>query len=473
MEQKSVKKASQSFVKIGMIYILSNVIIKGMAFLTTPIFTRLMSQAEYGSFSNISSWANIIAIVTTLSLHSSVSKARYDFDENIGEYMSSITIVGSAITLAAWLVLELNMGFWETLFDMSKVHIRSIMLYSLFAPAVQTLITKYRMYNEYKPVVALTWVTLLVTTVASLGLTYFMSDKLTGRVLGSYAVIAGVNALFWLYIVVKGRRVSFKMCKYAFALSLPLLVHELSGVLLNSSDRIIINQLCGETDAALYSIAYTIALILTVVMSSVNQAWVPWLFDKLEVNDTQSIQKVLPKYAGIFTLGCAALMLVGPEMVWIFGGEAYLPAVSVIPPVCFSIALQFVYTLYVNVEFYLKKTTAISLATLGATAINIALNYLLIPKFGYVVAAYTTVIGYAFMLIFHYIVCRKTVYKHLFDLKILLLNLAICLAAMITALVLYEWNIIRLCIIAALMIVVAVYVITHRRMLIEKIKSFK
>ena len=45
-------------------------------------------------------------------------------------------------------------------------------------------------------------------------------------------------------------------------------------VLLNSSDRIIINQLCGARKAALYSIAYTIAMIVTVVLSSLNQAWV-------------------------------------------------------------------------------------------------------------------------------------------------------------------------------------------------------
>ena len=130
------------------------------------------------------------------------------------------------------------------------------------------------MYNEYKKVIALTWITLLVSTLASLGLTYSMSNKLTGRVIGNYAVIAIVDIVFWIYIIVQGKSFSLKMCRYASALSLPLLVHELSGVLLNSSDRIIINQLCGAKKAALYSIAYTIAMVITVVLSSLNQAWV-------------------------------------------------------------------------------------------------------------------------------------------------------------------------------------------------------
>ena len=199
------KGKTVSFVKIGMMYTLSNIIIKGMAFLTTPIFTRLMSQEEYGSFSNISSWANIISIIATLCLYSSISRAKYDYDENIKEYMSTITILGSAFTLIVWLLIEVKMEFWEGIFDMDGLYIRSIMLYSLFTPAVQTLITKHRMYNEYKNVIALSWITLLVSTFASLGLTYVMSNKLMGRVIGNYAVIAVVDIVFWIYIIFKGK----------------------------------------------------------------------------------------------------------------------------------------------------------------------------------------------------------------------------------------------------------------------------
>ena len=462
------KGKTASFVKIGMVYTLSNIIIKGMAFLTTPIFTRIMSQEDYGSFSNISSWANIISIITTLCLYSSISRAKYDYDEDIKGYMSTITILGSIFTIIVWAFIELKMNFWENIFDMNRLYIRSIMLYSLFTPAVQTLITKHRMYNEYKKVIALTWITLLVSTLASLGLTYSMSNKLTGRVIGNYAVIAIVDIVFWIYIIVQGKSFSLKMCRYACALSLPLLVHELSGVLLNSSDRIIINQLCGAKKAALYSIAYTIAMVITVVLSSLNQAWVPWFFDKLEKNDVESIRKVIPKYVIGFTIGCIGLMLIGPEMVLIFGGESYLEAIYVIPPVCLAIEIQFIYTLYVNIEFFLKKTTYISLATAGATVINIALNYLMIPKLGYIAAAYTTVIGYAFSLIFHYMVCKKTVYKSLFEKKVMLIGVGICFGAMILTLILYKNNTLRLFLIALIVLIIIVYGIIN----VNKFKDF-
>lgn len=465
------KGRSNSFVKIGMIYTLSNIVIKGMAFITTPIFTRLMSQEEYGSFSNISSWANIISIIATLCLYSSISRAKYDYDEDMKGYMSTITIVGSVFTLIIWLLIELKIGFWERLFNMDRLYIRSIMLYSLFTPAVQTLITKHRMYNEYKNVIALTWITLLVTTFGALGLTFLMSNKLTGRVIGNYTIIAIVDTAFWLYIVIQGKKISLEMCKYACALSLPLLVHELSGVLLNSSDRIIINQLCGARKAALYSIAYTIAMIITVVLSSLNQAWVPWFFDKMQKNDRESIRTVVPKYMAGFTVGCIGLMIIGPEMVLIFGGKDYLEAMYVIPPVCLAIEIQFVYTLYVNIEFFEKKTTYISLSTAGATVINIALNFYAIPRWGYIAAAYTTVIGYLFTFLFHYIVCKKIGYDNLFEKKNLLRNISISIFAMVACLILYRYTWIRRFVLIGILLIVFIYLIKNRNKIINYLSN--
>lgn len=465
------KGRSNSFVKIGMIYTLSNIVIKGMAFITTPIFTRLMSQEEYGSFSNISSWANIISIIATLCLYSSISRAKYDYDEDIKGYMSTITILGSVFTLIIWLLIELKIGFWERLFNMDRLYIRSIMIYSLFTPALQTLITKHRMYNEYKNVIALTWITLLVTTFGALGLTILMSNKLTGRVIGNYTIIAIVDVVFWLYIVIQGKTFSLKMCKYACALSLPLLVHELSGVLLNSSDRIIINQLCGARKAALYSIAYTIAMIITVVLSSLNQAWVPWFFDKMQKNDRESIRNVVPKYMAGFTVGCIGLMFIGPEMILIFGGENYLEAMYVIPPICLASEIQFVYTLYVNIEFFEKKTTYISLATAGATVINIALNYYAIPRWGYIAAAYTTVIGYLFTFLFHYIVCKKIGYDNLFEKKNLLRNLSISIFAMVSCLILYGYTWIRRLVLIGILLILFIYLIKNRNKIINYLSN--
>ena len=79
--------------KAGIAYTISNFLVKGMSFLTMPIFTRIMSSEDIGQFSNVSTWFGILAILTTFELFSSINIARFDFKEDLDSYISSILIL--------------------------------------------------------------------------------------------------------------------------------------------------------------------------------------------------------------------------------------------------------------------------------------------------------------------------------------------------------------------------------------------
>ena len=107
-------------------------------------------------------------------------------------------------------------------------------------------------------------------------------------------------------------------------------------------------------------------------------------------------------------LGMATLfMLFAPELIMIFADKAYADAVYVIPPVVAGYFFVMLYSLVSKVEFYYEKTKNVAAITVIASGLNIALNYLLIPKFGYVAAAYTTLICYMVMAGFHMLYSRK------------------------------------------------------------------
>ncbi len=461
-----------SVAKIGIIYTLSNMLVKGMAFLTTPVFARLMTKAEFGDFGNISSWANIISIVVTLQLYVSIVRAKYDYKEDLDKYLSSILILGNIITLVWWGVIELNISFFENLFDMSRFYIRVLFIYALFSPAMQLLMYKNRISSKYKGVVALTWVTLVSATGGSVVLMLLMSNRLTGRVLGNYGLVALVDVALWIYVLVKGKCVSPKFWKYALTFSIPLIPHELAGQLLISSDRIIIKKLYGAEDAALYTLAYTISMMASVLLSSMNQAIQPWLYDKMEEGNKKEIRKISIPYTLFFAAGCVAIMLIGPEVVYIFGGGKYKDALYVIPPVCYGVMLQFIYTLYANVEFYEKKTGWISAATLVSAGINVGLNFLLIPIFGYIAAAYTTAIGFAFMVLFHCLVVRfKTEYWEMYNLKILLCILLGVTVMTGLVLVLYSFVIIRYIVILLFAVGIVIGIVKNKEMIKTLIKK--
>ena len=86
---------------------------------------------------------------------------------------------------------------------------------------------------------------------------------------------------------------------------------------------------------------------------------------------------------------------------------AYQEAVWIIPPLAATVVVIFFYQHFVNVEFYFEESKMTSYASAGAALMNIGLNFLLIPVFGYLAAGYTTLASYMLFAVIHYIFMKK------------------------------------------------------------------
>src|SRR5699024_3283818 len=77
-------------VKIGTLYLIGNIFNKAIAFITIPIFTRLLTTEEYGIVNTYTSWASILMVIVGLSLGNSVRNAFVDYKDDLAAYLSSI-----------------------------------------------------------------------------------------------------------------------------------------------------------------------------------------------------------------------------------------------------------------------------------------------------------------------------------------------------------------------------------------------
>jgi O-antigen/teichoic acid export membrane protein len=111
-------------------------------------------------------------------------------------------------------------------------------------------------------------------------------------------------------------------------------------------------------------------------------------------------------------MGC---ILAAPEVIFFMGGRGYMGAVYAIPPVMAGYGCKFAYTFYVNMERFEKKTKYISIGTLLAAAVNVALNMAFIPRYGFVAAAYTTLAGFVLLAVLHYLMSRKLGLTDMYD----------------------------------------------------------
>ena len=293
-----------------------------------------------------------------------------------------------------------------------------MLLYLVFLPAVNLFQARERYYFEYKKTVITSLFISIGTALLSVLLVQSMNNRLTGRIIGSIIPTVVLGIAFYLLFINKGKKIKIEYWKYALPVCLPYIPHLLSMTLLNSTDRVMIDKWCGSEATALYSLAYNCGAIVTLLLTSMNSAFAPWLGEKISENKTDEIRKFTKIYISAFVFMAIGIMLVSPEVLWILGGESYMEAIYVMTPVSMGCICQFLYTLFVNVEQFKKKTIGMAFASAVAAIVNLTLNYIFIPQIGYLAAAYTTLVGYLCLLCIHmYLVYRlklNNVYSYRF-----------------------------------------------------------
>ena len=104
MDEVIKKSDKKKIVKAGLGYTVGNYLIKGLSFLTIPVFARLMDSNDYGIYNTYIAYESIMYILIGLALHVSFKKAKYKFDEHFNVYVSSCVLLGIMNSIV-WIVL--------------------------------------------------------------------------------------------------------------------------------------------------------------------------------------------------------------------------------------------------------------------------------------------------------------------------------------------------------------------------------
>lgn len=449
--------------KSGFWYILSNMAVRGMALITTPIFSRLLTHEQYGQYSNFNSWTNIAVILVTMRMEASLISAKFDFKDKLDQYNRSLIALTTLMTVVWALVLNIFSGFFTEQLQVGILYANLILLYCFAHGIVNLFQINERFHYRYKRSVLVSVVIAVSSTVVSILLVLTMQDKFAGRVFGHVIPLAVITCVLLYLFFKKSRSIDPSVWPYALKISLPYVPHLMSLQVLNSVDRIMITRICGAADNAMYTIAYTCGHMVTLLMTSMNGAFAPWLAEQLHEGRTDETRRVSRYYVLLFSVLAVFMMLLAPEILLIMGGKSYLDAKYVMPPVAMGCVCQFIYTLYVNVEQFKKKTVWMAVASCGAALLNYGLNALLIPRYGYIAAAYTTLAGYLFLLIAHFFIVCKLGEQHTFDNRFIILLTCVMFLTTLGINYLYDYSPLRYIIIGIAGVILAITLYWKRK----------
>ncbi|SFS83224.1 Membrane protein involved in the export of O-antigen and teichoic acid [Succinivibrio dextrinosolvens] len=396
---------------------------KGISMITTPVFTRLLSTTEYGIASTFVAWTSVVTPIITLSTWRAMMNL-FSRDNCSKKVLSSCIFMSIFISFILSIVIFCLQEYIEKIASVTGVFLWLVIIFSVTQNIFFAWMTKLQYEYKYKPIIIATLLNTAITSIVGVCCVYFYSRTAFSKIYPQ-VICAFIISLYILYNSIRNSGTFFNKDLWWFSLgfSVPLIPHYLSEVILQSSDRIMINSLCSSSDVAIYSIAYSVANLIFLAVGSVNSSFVPYQYQKIKSREFKKLAVTSNFVIAFVAVVMFFVMLFGYEIVLIFGGRKYIESVSLIIPISLGVFFNYLFQLFARVQEYFEQKYTIVIASVACALLNIVLNYIFIRLYGYKAAAYTTFACYFFFCILHYFFykkcCKKNIGREIYDIKCL------------------------------------------------------
>jgi len=380
--------------------------------LALKLYVHLFVPAEFGRygiyFATISilylmgiGWISMAGFRFSKELATGESTTKENFFSTIVYACASIFLVISVIAVSTLALLPnvlnidslaLRVGFLLTLVIL------------LLGYSMNQLFINLLLYLDERALnIKLVLLCAILKPILTLVLYYLMNGHIISLILGQglVDVVLGTIAIKRLGIF---RYLSFKsfdklLLKRFMTYGYPLIGLSLVMFLLNFSDQYIITIFQGDAANGIYKANYTIAAsVFTMIMLGMNRSVFPKILKFWNDHDEEGAKRTISfgfKYFIIIAIPASTgLYMMSEYLSKLFLETSYTPGHSIIGIIAFAMVFYGM-SEYANKGYELKGSTVpIFIHCMIAAIINMILNIILVPKYGYIVAAYTTLIGF-------------------------------------------------------------------------------
>ena len=466
-------KSMPENLKATLVFAIASFATSGINYLTTPIFTRLLSGAEYGTVAVYNSWFAIVRVFASMTLifPGILNVGLYDHAENRWRYLSSMLGITSLCSVILGILYALCPELFQRLLGLDG-SLMVLMLFSCFAlPATTMWTMKQRYEYRYKSTFFVSVGSAVLAQAVAVA-AVMLADRNLDRVrLWSAGLVnMAVGLALFAHILRKGKVfVDLPLWKKTFLVALPLIPHYLGGELLSSMDKIMIDALVGKQEAGIYALAAILSAIGILLWRALSVMFNPFVNAKLGSREFTKIREAVKPLMLVVGILCVIASLAAPEIIRVLATEEYLAGVYVVPPVAAGIFIHAMYDTFAAVSFFHKKSTRIMTATLTAAAVNLVGNYVFIKSFGYIAAGYTTLLSNLVLTAMHYRSARLIEPEEIYDPRFSLRSVALVTAGCLLCNLLYPFTLLRYVLIAVLL----GFIVLRRRAVIDMLMGMK
>lgn len=396
----------QGIFKNSLIFLGCEILSKSIPFLMLPYLTRVLNTEGFGQLGLFTSLQALVLIMINFSFEGAI--ARYYYRYGNRNYHSVFCISLLFIPMLSAIALFIGKAF-PIPFNIWKLAVFSGMLQAMFNVFLisQQCRKKVYTYAIYQ----------ILFAFLSCGLTIIFFNILgfdfTVRI---DAMMISLGGVLFLALITGGlTKINFKLLKnikinflYLCSFGFPLIIHQASLYTKGQLDRILIAEKYTYTDLAVYTAAFQIASVISVVILAINKATVPFFFEacKNKTLDHIKIRKIF-LFSLPLSLLPAAFSWILPDSVYVMIlGNKYLPSVPLIHLFVLGFGLTLPYLIVVNYLFYHNKNSLVSVISFSSSAFHLFM-LLILRNYGLVFIPFALISSSILCIIMLYVIGIK------------------------------------------------------------------
>lgn len=397
------------------LYTIGEVLRSSLSFLLLPIYTRLLTPADYAILGVMSPVFALLSALMALGLPAALVRFYFDYQDDpatLRRYVGTITLFGLVSGLAGSLLLTL---FGPAIFGwlLPNTPFHPFVLITIWNSGITVVsvlaLQLLRARQQAQYFISFSLVDFGLTTALIIffvvGLRMGALGSLWGQLLS--AVVMAAPAL---WVLGRAGKLSFSwpLLRSSLRFSLPLLPFILGTWGLNVSDRIVLDGLVSREALGLYTLGYQFGVLLNLIAMALNNAWQPFFYQNAgdRKNDAM-IGSFITYQVALMVLMALAVAMLAPEVIQIMATPAYQGAAAIVPWIAAGYVMRYLYFFPVNGMLFHKRTGWVAALTILAAALNIGLNLLLAPRFGIMAAAINTLVAFAVLFVMALIIGQR------------------------------------------------------------------
>lgn len=365
-----------------------------LTFLLTPFYTRVLSSAEYGVTDLLLQTGNLLIPIASVGIANAV--IRYGL-EQAGDKRGVFT-TGMVTTLSGFLLLLLiapllgQITFLSGYLWLVLLYVLAANIHSVCNQFARTMghVRLFAVDGVLRTVLTILF-NILLLAVFPLGITgYVLANVLAD---GITTVFVFLRAKQWRYFRLSAlsRRDAARMLRY----SAPLVPSTLCSWVINISDRYLIALLVGSEATGIYAVANKVPSVLMTVANIFTSAWqISALAERPQAEKERFFSNVYATYSAIAFVTGAGVILTAQLSTRLLAAPAYYEAWRYVPVLTLATTFSCLGSFLASIYMVEQRSGATLATTMLGAAANLAGNLLLIPAWGSMGAAISTLLSY-------------------------------------------------------------------------------